>query len=153
MYDAPPLLLITAGAFIAIKRPGNTPPGPVPRRQLVIAGGVALVIGAYDGFFGPGTGTFLIIAFVALLHATLPEATADAKVVNFASNLATVVLMAIAGKVVWAIALPMAAGQFGGGLVGASLAIKGGARVIRVVVLTVVGGLVAKLGYDLLTRG
>lgn len=147
------VLLIAAGAFVAIKRPGHTPPGPPPKRPLLIAGAVALGIGAYDGFFGPGTGTFLIIAFVTLLHATLPEATADAKVVNFASNLATVVLMAIAGKVVWVIALPMAAGQFVGGLVGASLAIKGGAKVIRTVVLTVVAGLVAKLGYDLLTRG
>jgi uncharacterized membrane protein YfcA len=147
------VLLVGAGLFVAIKRPGNTPDGAPPARPLLVAASIALAIGAYDGFFGPGTGTFLIIAYVALLKATLPQATADAKVVNFASNLATVVLMAIAGKVVWAIALPMAAGQFLGGLVGASLAIKGGAKVIRGVVLTVVAGLVAKLAWDLLTQG
>lgn len=146
------VLLVAAGLFVAIKRPGNTPAGDKPAQPLLVAGLIALAIGAYDGFFGPGTGTFLIIAFVTLLKATLPEATADAKVVNFASNLATVVLMAIAGKVAWAIALPMAAGQFVGGLVGASLAIKGGAQVIRAVVLTVVAGLVAKLAWDLLTQ-
>ncbi len=145
------VLLVAAGAFIAIRRPGNTPPGPAPSRPLLLAGAIALIIGAYDGFFGPGTGTFLIIAFVTLLKASLPEATADAKVVNFASNLATVILMGLKGKVLWAIALPMAAGQFAGSLVGASLAIKGGAPIIRGVVLAVVAGLVAKLAYDLLT--
>ncbi len=146
-------LLVAAGAFVAIKRPGNTPSGPVPSRPLLIAGLIAVSIGAYDGFFGPGTGTFLIIAFVSLLRESLPNATGDAKVVNFASGLATVILMGIAGKVVWAIAIPMAAGQFLGGLVGASIAIKGGAPIIRGVVLSVVAGLVAKLAFDLLTQG
>jgi uncharacterized membrane protein YfcA len=146
------ILLVAAGLFVAIKRPGNAPPGPGPKRPLLIAGLIALAIGAYDGFFGPGTGTFLIIAFVTLLHESLPKATADAKVVNFASNLATVTMLGIAGKVVWAIALPMAAGQFLGGLVGASLAIKGGAPIIRGVVLSVLAGLVAKLAFDLLTQ-
>ena len=145
------ILLVAAGVFVAIKRPGNTPPGPPPSRPLLIAGLLALGIGAYDGFFGPGTGTFLIIGFVTLLRESLPKATADAKVVNFASNLATVTMLGIAGKVVWAIALPMAVGQFLGGLVGASLAIKGGAPIIRGVVLSVVAGLVAKLAFDLLT--
>ena len=146
------VLLVAAGVFVAIKRPGNTPAGPAPARALLIAGLIALGIGAYDGFFGPGTGTFLIIAFVTLLRESLPNATADAKVVNFASNLATVTMLGLAGKVLWAIALPMAAGQFLGGLVGASVAIKGGAPIIRGVVLTVVAGLVAKLAFDLLTQ-
>ncbi len=146
------VLLVAAGLFVAIKRPGNTPPGPPPARPLLIAALIALSIGAYDGFFGPGTGTFLIIAFVTLLRETLPKATADAKVVNFASNLATVTMLGIAGKVIWAISLPMAVGQFLGGLVGASLAIKGGAPIIRGVVLSVLAGLVAKLAFDLLTQ-
>ena len=143
------VLLVAAGAFVAIKRPGNTPAGPAPARPLLIGGIIALTIGAYDGFFGPGTGTFLIIAYVTLLKESLPNATADAKVVNFASNLATVTLLGLAGKVVWAISLPMAVGQFLGGLVGAQLAIKRGAPLIRGVVLTVVACLVAKLGWDL----
>ena len=146
------VLLVGAGLFVAIKRPGNTPPGPVPSRPLLLAGIIAATIGAYDGFFGPGTGTFLIIGFVTLLRESLPKATADAKVVNFASNLATVTMLGLAGKVVWAISLPMAVGQFLGGLVGAQLAIKGGAPIIRGVVLSVLAGLVAKLAYDLLTH-
>ncbi len=147
------VMLVAAGLFIAIKRPSNTEAGPPPARPLLIAGLIAVFIGAYDGFFGPGTGTFLIIAFVALLRESLPNATADAKVVNFASNLATVAMLGLAGKIIWAIALPMAAGQFLGGLVGASVAIKGGAPIIRTVVLFVLAGLVAKLAFDLLTQG
>jgi uncharacterized membrane protein YfcA len=108
------------------------------------------VIGTYDGFFGPGTGTFLIIAFTSLLHHSMPRATADAKVVNFASNLAACVLFAVKGTVIWSVSLPMAAATFLGGLTGAQVAVKGGDAVIRKVVLLVVVALVAKLAWDLL---
>ena len=92
------------------------PARPSPRRPLARAALIALVIGAYDGFFGPGTGTFLIVAFVALLGTVrCPNATADAKVVNFASNLAAVTLLPLAAWCIWQIALPMAAAQFAGG--------------------------------------
>jgi uncharacterized membrane protein YfcA len=103
----------------------------------------------YDGFFGPGTGTFLIVGFVALCGKSLPSATADAKVVNFASNIAAITAFAMAGTVAWRIALPMAAGQLLGGAVGARLAIRGGARLIRIAVLVVSGALVTKLVHDL----
>jgi uncharacterized membrane protein YfcA len=104
----------------------------------------------YDGFFGPGTGTFLIVGFVALCGKSMTRATADAKVVNFASNLAAVASFAIAGSVAWQVALPMAVGQLAGGVVGARLAIKGGARLIRIAVLVVSGALVVKLAADLI---
>jgi uncharacterized membrane protein YfcA len=110
---------------------------------------IAVVIGAYDGFFGPGTGTFLIVGFVAFCGKSLPRATADAKVVNFASNLAALAAFAYAGAVAWTVALPMAAGQLAGGFVGARLAIRGGARLIRLAVLVVSGALVTKLVHDL----
>lgn len=113
------------------------------------AAAIALVLGAYDGFFGPGTGTFLIIAFVAWLHFDLKGASANAKVVNFASNLAAVAIFASQGTILWRVSLPMAAGQLVGGTIGAQLAIKGGNRFIRYVVLAVVVGLVSKLAYDL----
>ena len=77
------------------------------------------------------------------------EASADAKVVNFASNLAAVALFASRGLVAWNVALPMAAGQFAGGLAGAHLAVRGGDRLVRWVVLAVVVALVVKLGADL----
>ena len=124
-------------------------PRPSAHRSLAVAAAIALVIGAYDGFFGPGTGTFLIFGFVIFFGAGMREASADAKVVNFASNLAAVALFASRGLVAWNVALPMAAGQFAGGLAGAHLAVRGGDRLVRWVVLLVVLVLVVKLGADL----
>ena len=111
---------------------------------------LALAIGAYDGFFGPGTGTFLIAGFVGLLGLTLPQATADAKVVNFASNLASVLVFSYGGFIHWEVALPMAFGQLCGALIGAQFAMRGGERVVRIVVLCVSAALIAKLVVDLL---
>ena len=143
------VLLVVAAAVLLVRRPT---PAAAPARRQLLAAGIALVVGAYDGFFGPGTGTFLIVGFV-LCGATLTAATADAKVVNFASNLAAVVLFASGGHVLWRVALPMAAGQLAGGVLGARLAVRGGARLIRLVVVLVAAALVAKLGIDLWRHG
>ncbi len=148
------VLLLVAGGVVAFVRPPQRGAASELRtRSLLKAGLIAAVIGAYDGFFGPGTGTFLILAFVALLGHSLQEASADAKVVNFASNLAAVLLFASRGVVVWKLSLPMALGQFVGGTIGAHVAVKGGDRVVRRVVLVVVLGLVARLTYDLVLSG
>jgi uncharacterized membrane protein YfcA len=142
------VMLVAAAALMLVRKPdkGERPPPP---RAFAWALILAATIGFYDGFFGPGTGTFLIIGLVLLCHASLPRATADAKVVNFASNLAALCWFAGHGAVVWRFALPMAAAQLAGGLIGARLAIKGGAQLIRVVVILISLSLVAKLGYDL----
>jgi hypothetical protein len=143
-------LLVMVAAFLAFRRQGAVAKARVPERFHVLASGVVgFVIGAYDGFFGPGTGTFLIIAGVALLGEALTEATANAKVVNFASNLASVILFALKGVILWKVSLSMAVGQFLGSMLGARLAVRGGERVIRFVVLAVVSALVLKLGWDL----
>jgi uncharacterized membrane protein YfcA len=145
------ILLVAVAAFLTFRR---MPPGtaePSLRRQRV-ALLCALLIGAYDGFFGPGTGTFLIVAFVGVLGLSLPQASAEAKVVNCASNLAALSLFWGSGVVVWTVALPMAAAQMVAGTVGAHLAIRGGDRWVRRVVLGVVLVLVAKLAWDLFSR-
>lgn len=145
-------LLIAAATLLVIKKPSRDEDDIPPEkraRYLAIAAALAFVIGGYDGFFGPGTGTFLIVGFVALCGKSMTRATADAKVVNFASNLASVSAFGIAGTVAWKIALPMAVGQLAGGIVGARLAIKGGTKLIRMMVLVVSGALVAKLLWDL----
>ena len=141
-------LLLVAAALLIMRKPGSDTVVGTPRPA--VAAALALVIGCYDGFFGPGTGTFLIVGFVALCGKLLPQATADAKVVNFASNLAAVATFSSAGTIVWAAALPMAAGQLVGGVIGARLALRGGAGLIRGVVLAVSGALVVKLGVDLM---
>jgi uncharacterized membrane protein YfcA len=141
-------MLICAAVLLVIKKPTRDEETGEARRP--VAAILALVIGAYDGFFGPGTGTFLIVGFVALCGRSLVNASADAKVVNFASNLAAVSMFALDGAVVWEIALPMAVGQLLGAVVGARLAMKGGARIVRAMVLVVSGALIVKLGWDLL---
>jgi uncharacterized protein len=144
------VLLVVAGFGVAFLRPRPTDPNAPPvRRAMLKACVLALVMGTYDGFFGPGTGTFLIIGFVSLLQVSLQQASANAKVVNFASNLAAMFLFLVRGLIVWKVAIPMAAGQFFGGTVGAQLAVKGGDRLVRRVVLGVVLALVTRLGYDL----
>lgn len=141
-------MLIGAAVLLLVRKPSRDEDAPSPRAAM-FAAVLALVIGCYDGFFGPGTGTFLIVGFVALCGKSLLRATADAKVVNFASNLAAVATFARDGSVLWKVALPMAAGQLVGGVLGARLAIKGGAKLIRAMVLVVSGALVIKLVYDL----
>lgn len=145
-------LLVAVAAFLAFRPPTAPRPRARPLPKLSTAAAIALVIGCYDGFFGPGTGTFLIVAFVALLGDGLAQASASAKVVNFASNLAAFALFAWRGTILWQVALPMAVGQMGGSWVGAHLAVRRGDAFVRKVVLAVVVALVAKLGRDLLVR-
>jgi hypothetical protein len=141
------VLLAAAGVVMALVKPRERDEAGSVR--VLPAALLALLIGAYDGFFGPGTGTFLIVAFTSLLGLTLPSASAEAKVVNFASNLAALLVFAGKGGVAWSVALPMAAGQVAGGWVGAHLTLKRGAGLVRGVLLMVVAALLVKLGWTL----
>jgi len=145
----PVVLVLLPCAALTLLLPRREPKGEAPTKRLWIAAALALVIGAYDGFFGPGTGTFLVIGFATLLHTPLLGASADAKVVNFASNLAEVLTFSLQDKILWKVALPMALAQIAGGVVGAQLALHGGAKLVRIVVLGVVAALVLKLTLDL----
>jgi uncharacterized membrane protein YfcA len=92
-------------------------------------------VGFYDGFFGPGTGTFFTMGYVALLGYGLRRATAHAKLLNFISNLAALLFFIGGGQVVWGIAMAMAAGQLAGGWIGAHLVVRHGTRLIRPVLV------------------
>ena len=132
------LLLVVAGLIASGRlrpREGSAP--PVGRRAGIIVALIALALGAYDGFFGPGAGTFMIAGFVTLVHMPLPRATAEAKVLNFASNFAALVMFARHGDILWAAALPMAVAQLFGGFLGAHLAVRRGERLIRTMVFVV----------------
>jgi len=144
-------LLVVAAILVTVTRPraGNGGKVSVIRAPWVKAALIALVVGAYDGFFGPGAGTFYIAAFVAFLALPMARASADAKVANFASNIAAAILFAHRGVILWAIALPLAGGQILGGWVGAHLAIRRGDSFVRAVVLVVVFALVLKVARDL----
>jgi uncharacterized membrane protein YfcA len=144
-------LLALAALFVGLRRgpPIRLHGAPPGRRASLLAAAIALVVGAYDGFFGPGTGTLLIVAFVALLGDGLAQASASAKVVNFASNLAAMALFAAKGTVAWRLALPMAAAQLVGGWTGAHVAIRRGDAVVRRVVVAVALAAAARLAWDM----
>lgn len=97
----------------------------------------ALVIGFYDGVFGPGTGSFLMLAFLALFGLSAARASAHTKILNVTSNLAALLFFIIAGDVVWPVAIVMAGGQVIGGYLGAITGIRYGARIIRPLVIVV----------------
>jgi uncharacterized protein len=124
------------------------------RRRFFYAALISVVIGFYDGFIGPGAGSFLIICFIAVLGQDFLKASAHAKFVNLATNLGSIVFFVTAGKVIYAIALPMAVCNALGGLAGARLAILKGNRFIRIFFLIVVGLTIVRFAYDLWrTRG
>ena len=118
------------------------------RTQILNAVLISFVVGFYDGFIGPGTGSFLVVAFIALMGFDFLHASANAKMVNLATNFGSICLFALKGKVIWAIALPMAASNALGGWIGAKLAITKGNGFIRVFFLVVVVGTLIRFAYD-----
>jgi hypothetical protein len=120
-------------------------------RLLITAGAIGLAIGCYDGFFGPGAGTFLILAFTGLCKFDLLTASGNTKVANSASNLASLVTFALAGNVMWSVGIPAALCGIAGNYVGSGLALKGGAKIIRPMFFVVLTLLVARLIVNLIT--
>ena len=106
---------------------------------------VGFGVGFYDGIFGPGTGSFLTLAFVALFGLGVTRAAGNTKVLNLASNLGALLLFIPSGDVVWPAALTMAVGQIAGGYLGALTGIRFGARLIRPLVVVVSVAMALKL--------
>jgi len=110
---------------------------------------IGLVIGAYDGFLGPGTGSFFVIALVGVLGYGFLEASAKAKVANLVTNLAAITVFAAHGTILWGLGLSMGAANLLGGYLGARTAIARGNRFVRRVFLVVIAALAVKLAYDI----
>lgn len=108
----------------------------------------ALVIGFYDGFFGPGAGSFYALAYITLAGFNLTKATAHTKVLNFTSNLAGLIFFIAGGEVVWSIGLVMLVGQFIGARLGAKMVIAKGRKLIRPMLITVSTIMSIKLIYE-----
>lgn len=109
---------------------------------------VGAALGFYDGFFGPGTGSFLIFAFVGLFGFSFLAASASAKLVNLTTNLAAVAYFIGTDHIVWAAALPMAACNVAGALLGARFAIRKGSAGIRPLFIVVVTALLLRVAWD-----
>ena len=120
--------------------------------QRGLAGLIALLVGFYDGFFGPGTGSLLIFLFVAVLGFDFLRASALAKSVNWASNISAMVLFLARGSWLPTVALAMALGNGLGGYLGARTALARGSSWVRLLFLGVVGALVLRLGWHLLRK-
>jgi uncharacterized membrane protein YfcA len=147
-----PLLLIGVAVYMILKpRVGAEDLQPrMPRRAFDVVFGVA--IGFYDGFFGPGTGTFWTMAYMLGLGFNMAKATGYTKVMNFASNISSLALFLIGGNVLLAAGLTMGAGQWLGARLGSRMVITRGTKFIRPVFLSVVLALTAKLVLDAYRR-
>jgi uncharacterized protein len=146
-------LLLFAAVAAFIRKPGQASGLPAALRHPHWAAGiVAATIGCYDGFFGPGTGTFLILAYAWLFGDPLVRASGNAKVANFASNLGAFVLFAFAGSIRWDLALPMAVAQVAGSWIGTRLTLKKGGGLVRVAAVIVSLLLAARVAWQLLAQ-
>lgn len=144
------LVLLVVAAILVTFAPRAKGIGVAASARIWAAAAMTLVLGVYDGFFGPGVGTMLIAGFCMIYGEGATSASGNAKVANLASNLAAVALFAWRGRILWEIALPMAASNALGSALGARVAVAKGDRLVRAVALTVVAALLVKVGYDTL---
>ncbi|CAN2240669.1 sulfite exporter TauE/SafE family protein [Candidatus Planktophila dulcis] len=120
-----------------------------PQKSMIIGSIAAFIIGFYDGLIGPGTGTILMIALVALMGFAFVGASAIAKVVNATTNLASIIVVGLTIGVMWKLGLVLAVANLAGGYMGSHMAIKKGSSFIRIFYLIVTGLLILRLGYSL----
>ena len=120
-----------------------------PRKMMVIGAIAACLIGFYDGLIGPGTGTMLMIALVAIMGFAFVGASAIAKVVNATTNLASIIVVGLRIGIMWKLGLVLAVANLAGGYMGSHMAIKKGSSFIRIFYLIVTGLLILRLGYSL----
>ena len=146
------VLLIFAAAYTLMRKDFGSlhQPAHAGRRELVFASLLGAVIGFYDGFFGPGTGSFLIFLFVRFFGFDFLHASASAKVVNVATNLAALLYFVPNGHVLPLLAAAMALANVTGSLAGTWLALRHGSAIIRRVFLAVVSVLILKFSWDTL---
>lgn len=144
------LIAVPLAALLLLLRPPRVDPKPLTRLRLIYCALIGLAVGFYDGFFGPGTGTLLIMLFSWVLGMDLVTASGSAKLVNLASNLGALSALLMGGNVLWALGLPAMVCSMAGGYIGSLLALKKGARMVRVMMLGVLALLLIKLAFDYL---
>jgi uncharacterized protein len=149
-----PFVLLAVLAYtLAKKELGRThAPRFTGTAETMAACSIGVVLGFYDGFFGPGTGSFFVFLFVRWLGYDFLNASASAKLLNTATNLAALLLFAYKGHVWWHFALSMAIANVVGSLAGTRLALKHGSGFVRVVFIVVVSALILKTGFDAFLR-
>ena len=149
-----PCVLVAVAVYTFRKKDFGSVHAPVlsGNAERFFAVGMGACIGFYDGFFGPGTGSFLMFLFVRFFGFDFLSASAAAKVVNVACNLSALMWFGYSGHLLWQLGLMMAACQVAGSLVGTKLAIKHGSVFVRKLFLVVVTLLIFKTGYDAIAK-
>ncbi|MEU6717274.1 TSUP family transporter [Nonomuraea sp. NPDC046802] len=145
------VVLLGVAAFVTLRPAMGAVPVPHLRTKARVVAAVVtagVVIAFYDGIMGPGTGTFLIIAFTTILGLDFVSASASAKIINIGTNLGALAVFAAQGHVHWALGLGMAVCNVAGAQVGARMALRRGASFVRVVLLCVVVAMVIRLGWQ-----
>ena len=122
------------------------------KKELIYAIGFSLLIGFYDGFIGPGAGSFMVLFFISIIGFDFLQASAHAKMVNIATNLGSIIFFSGSGHILYHFAIPMAVFNFTGSLIGARLAILKGNKFIRVFFLIVITGTILRFGYDIFLK-
>jgi uncharacterized protein len=120
----------------------------LPKQRVQIAALAGAIIGFYDGIFGPGTGSFLMLILVVSLGYAFITASAIAKVVNVATNVGAIMVFGFNGAVIWQVGIIMGIANISGAILGSRLAIKGGSTLVRKVFLVVTLALIIKVGID-----
>jgi uncharacterized membrane protein YfcA len=149
----PVVLLLVLGYTLMRKDMGrHHAPRFEGRAELFAACTVGTTIGFYDGFFGPGTGSFFVFLLVRWLGYDFLNASVAAKLLNLSSNIAALVLFTLKGHVWWHLALPMAMANVAGSLLGTRMALQHGAGFVRGMFILVVSALICKTSYDAFLR-
>lgn len=155
MRQALPAILLVVLIYTLVKKDMGREHAPrwQGATQAWVASAIGLVIGFYDGFFGPGTGSFFVFLFVRLLGFDFLHASASAKLLNTATNFSALMLFAAKGHVWWHVAAVMAVANVLGSLLGTRMALKHGAGFVRGAFILLVSALILKTAWDGLLRG
>lgn len=146
------LIVLPLVAVIILRQksfPEQMQPLPVWKRQAIVWG-ASLAIGIYDGLYGPGTGTFLLICYCNLAKIDIRTASGNVKLVNLASNISALITSLVAGKVLVPLGCIAAVFSIAGHYIGAGLTIKSGSKIVRPVILTVLALLALKIAVELI---
>lgn len=145
-----PLVLVCVLGYTLVKKElgRHHTPRYSGRAEWIAASLIGATIGFYDGFFGPGTGSFFVFLLVRVLGYDFLNASASAKLLNVSTNVAALILFSMKGYVWWHFALPLAVANVVGSVLGTHMALKHGTGFVRYIFITVVSVLILKTGYD-----
>ncbi len=119
------------------------------KKEIIYTLSFALLIGFYDGFIGPGAGSFMVLFFISILGFDFLKASAHSKLLNVSTNIGSILFFSGSGNILYRYAIPMAFFNFAGSLLGARLAILKGNKFIRIFFLIIVAGTIIRFGYDI----